>query len=157
MLPSWWTPHTGQIMPVGKIAQLIHNIHYISTHERARTNTHLCTYSALYLSESLFYFSSLSFFTFIIVFLVNSVRVQLNWLRVLLTSSTQFLSGEYKTTVLSGDTDSVASTVTRYRVDSSGFKPRWWWVFPYPSRPNLRIIQPPLQLISEGKAAGAWC
>jgi hypothetical protein len=54
-----------------------------------------------------FFLSSLT----LLKFLVNSV-VQLNWLRVLLPSSTYFLSGEYKTTVLSGGTDSAPGTVT---------------------------------------------
>ena len=56
--------------------------------------------------------------------------------------------------------DSVVGIATRYELDEPGIESRRRRDFPLPSRPTLRPTQLPTQcvpdLISGGKAAGAW-
>jgi hypothetical protein len=55
--------------------------------------------------------------------------------------------------------DSSVDTATRYGLNGPGIEFRRSRVFPYPSRPALGPILPPIQWVSghyRGKAAGAW-
>jgi hypothetical protein len=56
--------------------------------------------------------------------------------------------------------DSSVGIATRYGLDGSGTESRWGQEFPYPYKPDLGPVHPPIQWVPGvfpgGKAAWAW-